>query len=653
MFEKSCWAIVSILAIMKAGASRRDHIIAETVAQVVVVSSSVAAQLINIRQTILVASSNDVRSLGSVDSSFHPCKIVDNPAYPKGVVINHRAATTGCVAHGERLGINSGSRMLQFASYAFDACCVCVPSDQERLDSLDSAIIRLKINTILLTPTVARLLEPPKLQSLQTVILGAEPVTRNDLIRWRQPGRRIFQAYGPTECTVCTTIYEVEPTGAVSASIGKPVGSTCWVVKPDDHNQLQDIGVVGYLEDPEKTREAFIENPPWLLRGGNGCSGRKGRLYKTGDLVRYECDDDNKVDIVILGRKDHQVKIRGNRIELSEVEHHVRQCFESMAKDVVVDVINHSVDNDPKAILVAFLVLREAERQLVANDLEAQIIDEDSVARSALQQRLPAYMIPAVYIKLRDSKLPFTSSGKIDRRHLQRIGSRLYDAHSSARYGDRKVAPSTAMEICLRRLWSQVLKIEFDSVGIDDSFFALGGDSITAMKLVAYAKREGLALSVGDVMRNPRLKAMSRIASLRADTPEDDVLPFSLLDSRVQSLGGRKQLADACGLDTNNIQDAYPCTPLQEGLLALTSKSTGAYTFRGVLGLSADVDLGRFQRAWEQAVRRLAILRTRIVQNSEFGGGLVQTTMSGEMPLTRWCLGGHSLATPSSSTMTP
>ena len=241
--------------------------------------------------------------------------------------------------------------MYDFASYAFDATwsnlvysmtCggyLCIPSDEARRDNITGSMKAMKVTYIDLTPSVARLLDPSAVPSLTKLILAGEPMVHEDVATWSSQVT-MYNIYGPAECTPSATAVMINPQVRYGGSIGRGLGLVTWVICRDGR-QLAPIGAVGelwlegplvgqgYLNDLEKTAAAFIEDPPWLLRGVSGYRGRRGRLYRTGDLVRYNADG----TLVFIGRKDEQVKIRGQRVELGEIEHHLRYILTATTKE--------------------------------------------------------------------------------------------------------------------------------------------------------------------------------------------------------------------------------------------------------------------------------------------------------------------------------
>ncbi|KAF2471469.1 amino acid adenylation [Lindgomyces ingoldianus] len=433
-FEKSMWTVVAMLAVMKAGGAfaplnpehprtRHKEIVMQTGATVVLTSEQYATLWEHADHTVAIVSGPSINQLFSrVDVTLLMVK-TSNPAYvmftsgstgtPKGVVLEHRAVSTSCLGHGKALGLAPHSRALQFASYTFDACineiittlvlggCVCVPSEDDRRNDLVKAINTMDINWAFLTSTVARLLGPEGVSSLQTLTLGGEKVTYNDWKIW--VGHvQVMIAYGPTECCVwCTSYPAVQSFN--SGTIGKSIASVGWVVDPEDHHKLAPIGSIGellvegpilargYLNDVEKTNASFIYNPAWLLKGSAGHPGRQGRMYKTGDLVYYGPDG----NLVYVGRKDEQVKVRGQRVELGEIEHNMQRCIPE-AKQIAVEVILPGGERD-NAMLAAFLQLDIETDSAILTD---KAVETGSLARvilpveadKKLAERLPSYM---------------------------------------------------------------------------------------------------------------------------------------------------------------------------------------------------------------------------------------------------------------------
>jgi aryl carrier-like protein len=431
----------------------------------------------------------------------------------------------------------------------------------------------LSVNWALLTPSVARLLNPSVVPTLKVLVMGGEQVLLSDWEAWTGSVETV-NAYGPAECCVCCTVY-TDVQSFKSGAIGKSVASASWVVVSDNHNQLAPLGSIGellvegpilargYLNDAEKTGAAFISDPAWLLEGGAGYPGRHGRLYKTGDLVRYDADG----NLVYVGRKDSQVKVRGQRVELGEVEHHLRECMPE-AQQIAVEVILPTGEG-ANATLAAFLQLEDGSPSTPSTnrpdntELLAQLLFPRDVEERMLA-RLPGHMVPTVYFAV--AELPMTTSRKTDRKRLREIGAsfsaqQLAELQTASK--DAKRAPSTEAEQTMQQLWAQVLNIAPDSIGLDDSFFRLGGDSIAAIKLVGEARMHGFRLSSAQVFRHPTLALMSLPAVAFLDSSPQSVAPFSLLLPTIKDGILCQNILLESSIQQQGVADILPTTHVQ------------------------------------------------------------------------------------------
>ncbi|KAF2498220.1 peptide synthetase [Lophium mytilinum] len=674
-FEKSMWTVVAVLGVMKAGGAfvltdpsqpeeRLKNMVHQTGANVVVTSPTqkelgqriapfatiitVSAELFSVLKKDSGKAELDALPPVPLSSTLYIIFTSGSTGTPKGVVIPHAAFTSGALPRAHIVGYRSHSRVLDFASYAFDVSidcmlctlaaggCICVPSDASRLNDLSGAIRSMNVNMAHMTPSVARVLEPGVLESLEVLGLGGESVSASDASEWGRKTRVII-AYGPSECTVGCTINGDIEIGKAYTSIGKGVGGVTWIVDATDHDKLVLVGEVGelliegpivgegYLGEPEKSKVVFIEDPKWLLAGGRNVSGRKGRLYKTGDLVKYAPDGSGR--IVFVGRGDQQVKLRGQRIELAEVEYHLRNHLPS-GTSVVAEVIMPGGHGDPS--LVAFVVEAFKEEREHFENAAVSISPVLERALAEMDQRLaatlPIYMIPSAYIPL--PQLPSLVSAKIDRKKLRAIGAAIsrqdLAKYRIAQMDSRK--PETEMELRILGLWKQVLGSQL-TISANDSFFGLGGDSLKAMKLVAAANSNGLVLTVASIFKHPKLTDMALQASSKKTDEELEVPAFSLLDGwDVDS--ARQEAAELCVLEASSIEDIYPCTPLQEGLMALSVKIEEAYVAQRVVNLPNIEIAKRLQAAFNTASIESPILRTRIVQFP--GRGLMQIVVNEE-----------------------
>ncbi|KAM4055831.1 AMP-binding enzyme [Hirsutella rhossiliensis] len=563
-FEKSMWMPVAALAVMKAGgasvaidSTQPEERIRAITSQVrtekpLVILSSVAnaelVQKLEADEVVVVGLDRLPDSLPERYPDLPPVSPSEilyvvftsgSTGRPKGAIITHRNFYSAIVYQRDDLGYHRDSRVFDFASYAFDiawsnllntltvGACLCIPSAAERENNLPGCLEKYKITVSDLTPSVARFIEPKSaLHNLTTLLLGGEVVLPSDALLVPED-TLVVSAYGPAECTPTSTILHLK--GNSEMGIGRAAGLCTWVVDIDNPEALAPIGAIGelwlegplvgkgYLNEPEKTAAAFIQDPSWLKRGAPGTrAGRGGLVYRTGDLVQYKEDG----TLLFIGRKDTQVKIRGQRVELGEVEHHVLQAVKAAEPAASVQIIAETIQPSgaESKILVAFVALDNA-KDLASEEYDDAVRQLTTGLNDRLAEALPVFMLPSAYIPIQT--VPMMTTGKADRRQLRGIGSALSAkdiAKLSRVDGDRR-APRTDTERIMQTLWAEVLNIEPESIGIDDSFFRIGGDSIGAMRLVGNARNRGLALSVRDVFQNPILRDLATLDNLDASIP--------------------------------------------------------------------------------------------------------------------------------------
>ncbi|KAJ2978111.1 hypothetical protein NUW58_g7598 [Xylaria curta] len=669
-FEKSRWTAVAVLAVMKAGGTfaltdpsqpeGRLRTIVEQTGATILITSKLQEEL---GSRIAPNATRLTLTQQLLDEAQTPSELPKVPpttnlyiqftsgstGKPKGVVISHANYTSGAIPRAEAVGYKPHSRVLDFASYAFDVCidcmlctlsvggCLCIPSDADRMNDLSGTIRKMNVNMAHMTPSVARVLEPDIIPSLEVLGLGGEAISAGDSAIWSKT-TKVVNAYGPSECTVgCTVNSDVGAESHKSQiSIGRGVGAATWIVEQTDHEHLVPIGAVGelliegpvvgpgYLGEPEKTAEVFVNDPRWLVAGSPTHSGRKGRLYKTGDLVRYDVDG----TLLFVGRADQQVKLRGQRIELAEIEYNMRDKLPPGTR-IAIEVIK---PGGPSAepTLVAFISERAglvSDTQSLLGSHSAQVQDALANINSLLSKDLPIYMIPAVYIPLQ--VMPLLVSAKTDRKRLRELGSSLNrkDIAVYAAAATPRREPSTPMEIKLAETWSKVLGTEID-LSAHDNFFAIGGDSLRAMKLVAEARARDISITVADIFSNPVLSDMAVVAKFGAKQGAAEVPAFSLIGSQWPADAARAECAAFCDVGADEIEDIYPCTPLQEGLMALSAKISEAYVAQRVVELADEAAAQDLLKAFRSASVNSPVLRTRIVQVPE--RGLVQVVINND-----------------------
>ena len=539
------------------------------------------------------------------------------------------ALCTSAREHGPFITLGNSSRVLQFAAYTFDISigdifvtlihggCICIPSEHDRMNNLAGAINSMNVNHANLTPTVASQIQPGDVKGLKVLVVAGEPMTREVVERWAE-NVTLIEMYGPAECTIyCMGRSELRRDDHPS-NIGHGVGSIIWITNPENSNILTPIGGIGelliegptlargYLNDELNTSQAFIEDPLWIMnKASNAISPR--RLYRSGDLGRYNVDG----SISFVGRRDRQVKLRGQRIELGEVEYHLRANL-PVSVEATALVTTHD-----RPALAAFLTIEESPR--VISDLDgiasspAQLETFQSLTagiETKLRSVLPSYMVPSLFIPV--LRIPLNISGKTDYKKLQQMIKELSLEQVAALRNMKtdRIPPSTAMEQRLHDLWTSLLKVT--EVGVQDNFFNYG-DSITAMRLVAAARKEGLSLTVDKIFKSPVLSEMALITCEESSEYVTDVAPFSLLSGTMKATL-KDEVASQCQVSIDQIEDIYPCTP-QQAFWIWDTKLQG-HQAQMVYSLPASLDMSRFYAAWEAVFVACTILRTRIIHTS-------------------------------------
>ncbi|OQD70806.1 hypothetical protein PENPOL_c001G06564 [Penicillium polonicum] len=656
-FNKSVWAVVATVAVLRAGgvcvaldpthpSSRHAQILQEVQATLVLTSVNCGSLFDNLGVDVLAIDRSTLSYLPEsivTESICHPQLRPNHAAFvvftsgstgtPKGVVLEHASICATARGNESALKVTKHTRVLQFASFVFDVtiedmcvtlmhgACLCIASEHDRLDNLATVMRQMQVTWADLTPSVARTIDPEDVPSLQTLVLGGEMLGEDIISRWASRVH-VFNTYGPAECTIYSTTTACLGSGARGGNIGRAIGCACWVVDPENHNRLMPVGCAGelliegpnlargYLGDEAKTREAFVF-PTWLAdyRGG-----QRTRCYATGDLVQQNPD----ATLSFVGRKDSQVKLRGQRIELGEIEHHVAVILTGLWT-TGVEVIHPSEYAAGQKTLAVFYWPTQCTANVPDAPIQVGEMTEEAHAaftglKTQLAQVLPKYMIPALYVPLPFP--PSTRTGKLDRRSLRSLGAGMSRAQVTrfalGQSTIAKVHPGTELERGLHGLWVTVLNIPPEFIGINDSFFQLGGESIAAIRLVAAAQRMNLALTVADIFHHPVLVDMA--ASIRLADPEEERSNL-LGDNSGASLTAR--VSREWNIDYDSIEDIYPCTWLQEDMIIVTRRVPEANTLRFIAHIDNTIDLARYKAAWQQVVTENPILRTRIIRLDE------------------------------------
>ncbi|KAK6087109.1 non-ribosomal peptide synthetase [Seiridium cupressi] len=452
-FEKSLWAVVSMLAVLKAGAAyccldpshprARHESIIQTLGAPLILTSTLQQHRFD-GHKILVPTVE----LASQERQYQPTDVQPSDTCivaftsgstgtPKGIVHTHNSLVTGILSNAtpQRLD-REGVSTFQWSNFTFDVSMVeiyaplifggriCIPSDEERVNNVEETMNRMAVNWAYFTPSFARLFEQYSIPSLQTLLMGGEVVTPDDINAWYNRVK-VIHSYGPAE-SATFFLYEFNEPCSKIVPIGPAPNTYSWIVNPNNPELLSPLGAIGemlyegpgllkeYLGMPEKTQAVLIDAPSW--RRSLDAPAPTSKLYRSGDLVRYLPDG----TMMYIGRKDTMVKVRGQKLEVGEVESVMRKSLGGLTQ-VAVDLVDLQ-GGGPK--LVAFLQCSEGQglngntngagSGASALDGKMKLISQ---LRSCLMDTLPEYMVPRIYIPL--ASLPTTPNGKLDRTKLK------------------------------------------------------------------------------------------------------------------------------------------------------------------------------------------------------------------------------------------
>ncbi|MGD2085541.1 MAG: amino acid adenylation domain-containing protein [Candidatus Aminicenantes bacterium] len=519
MVERCVELIIGIFAILKAGGAylpihpdypeeRLQYMLKDSNAQILVVDDTSSASWLSFGPEVLlnVSEGHHLNFTASQLPSF-TASLPTNLAYiiytsgstgkPKAVMVEHGNVVANLFAFYKEFEITGKDTVIQLTTFVFDAFVeevfpvllrggkIVIPHGEQRLDIdfLSDFILKQDVSIIDCSPLLLKEFNRLGISSVHIIISGGD-VLRKEYVGNFLASGNVYNTYGPTEATICSTYYRCSPRVPAAIPIGKPIANYIVYIL-DANDQLQPIGVTGelsisgpgitrgYLNKPELTAQKF-DHDLWdyqdyhdekqierkksnekLFRGVQGGGfleksppgRRRQKLYKTGDRVRWLPDG----NIEFLGRMDNQIKIRGYRIELGEIENKLLEH-----KDIKEAVVVEKTEETGDKYLCGYIV---SDRQFNASEL-----------REYLGQKLPDYMVPWFFIQMH--QLPLTPNGKIDRKTLpdpQGTGEKEY------------VAPRNRVEKNLVPIWSRVLGVETDNIGIDTDFFDLGGNSLKAI----------------------------------------------------------------------------------------------------------------------------------------------------------------------------
>jgi len=607
--DRSEHLIVSQLGISKAGAAflpvdpsipieRLKYIFDDSDSKLILTVSELALTLSDVRcQKYFIDvepatdGENDVIINGSTpDSLAYVIYTSGSTGLPKGVMIEHRSLVNLVLWHIAQFGVHPESRASMYASVGFDAsvweiwpylsaAATLYPmTDMAKSDPSNIAdfLRQNRITHCFLSTSVCEMIfcrnnYTTDLEKDLLVLTGGDKMTVPNGSPYR-----VVNNYGLTECCVVTTSYPLEANHQGSIPIGKPIFNTqAYIV--NKLFELTPVGVVGelviggigvargYINNQELTSQKFCQD----------FISSRGRLYKTGDLCRLLATG----DIEFIGREDNQVQIRGARVELGEVESLLLK-YEGMQSAAVV-----SAERNSRVQIIAFCISEE----------EVDV----SLLRSYLAKYIAPYMIPDAFF-FRDS-FPLTHNGKVDKRRLLDEVELVTEAHAE---------PTSDVERSLLEIFENVLKT--NGIGIRDNLFALGLDSLKALRVVETIGKKIGPISIGEIFTYYTVERLAGLMGELRHTPSNAAI---LADGHTQ-IEEFKQRVLAETLIPNDCEDIYPITAIENGMIYTALLRPEVPIYYDQIIFQADIhDISALTRALELLVQKHSILRTRFYLN--------------------------------------
>ncbi|MDP1787400.1 amino acid adenylation domain-containing protein [Nitrosomonas sp.] len=629
--ERSIDMVVGLLAALKAGAAyvpldpnypreRLNHMVADSAIELLLTQGP-------LRERIPHSATCHVLELDTLDLTGWP---ENNPdvrlhgehlAYiiytsgstgkPKGVAVAHHALAEHAYVAIDFFKLRSADRMLQFSTINFDGFIeqlfppLCAGAaivlrgsllwDSETFyrELIDKRITVADLTTaywFLLVQDFAKL-GLRNYGLLRQVHAGGESMSPEGIKAWQQAGMSeitLLNTYGPTEAIVTATVadcggnYLDHDLELPQVTIGKPLPARCIYLLdvnlapvmsgiPGELCIGGELLARGYLNRPGLTAERFIADP---------FDEKGGRLYRTGDLARWRSDG----QIEYLGRLDHQVKVRGFRIELGEIE--TQLLLQPEVREAVV-IANEGPSG---ARLVAYI------------SLHAGSTLDTTILRESMGKVLPDYMMPSAIVVL--ESLPLNANGKVDRKLLPEpefVSTDLYEAAQGE------------VETALVAIWAEVLGIS--RIGRNDNFFELGGDSILSLQIVTKARRTGWKITPRQLFEQQTIAALAHVTEIVSESVVEELRPENACLEDYLDAG----IIATLSFGNNEIEDIYPLSPTQEGMLFHTLEAPGAGLYVNQMSVEVEgLDAERLAHAWQQMIIRHPVLRTGFLWQAGF-----------------------------------
>ncbi|KAF0689032.1 hypothetical protein As57867_019407, partial [Aphanomyces stellatus] len=588
---------IGLLAALKVGAAtvpldasfpvnRLSYILSDSGVSVVVTTDAYKNHMDRIKlsgdvlyincKSVSPISNDDFQQSGKLLSGSNEAFIVytsGSTGKPKGVPVLHRSAVNVIMFQLSNFSIQPGMRVLQFMAIGFDGCqweiwkalshgATLVFRGQNTLESL------LSVDVLSCTPTaLAQLGHPRQYPKLKYVAVGGEALSLQLKDLWVQHVC-LSNCYGPSECAIETHVWPLNLDFPVT--VGSPIPNVNSYIL-DENKRRVPVGAVGelylggicvspgYINLADQTSERFLQDP---------FSSSDGQMFRTGDLARLHSNGHYE----ILGRQDSQVKLKGYRIELDEVANAI-MCH-------------------PQVVAAAAIVKNKSHLVGFFSPANVNIFELEDVVAS----NLPVYMVPAIWGGL--DSMPENANGKIDKNALETL-----DLHM------RNEVLETETEEQIASIWAQVLDVGIAGIGRQTSFIAIGGDSLSAIKVVAVCKDVGMQISATQLLKT---SVLWRVAASVTNVTTNMIWPTASLP---------QDIVNSIVNQNSSIPDivnctVYPATPLQAGMVYETTSNPSSYIMQIPIRMKRMSDMAKFCNAFQQIARKRDILRTTFVTST-------------------------------------
>ncbi|KAJ6783795.1 hypothetical protein PWT90_02911 [Aphanocladium album] len=544
---------------------------------------------------------------------------------PKGVTVSHKSITSNVTYLGVEYpdALEGPSNFLQACSQAFDVSvfeiffawhkgmCLCAATNDVLFADIEEAIRKFGVTHLSLTPTIASLIDPSNVPSVEFLVTAGEPMTNAVNERWN---KFLWQGYGPSETTNICSVKKMSPDDYIE-HLGLVFDNTSVVVlEPKGISTLPlgwagefcfggDQVATGYLNMPRLTAEKFFQHPTY------------GRLYRSGDFGRMLADG----SLVILGRIDDQVKLRGQRIEAAEINGIVSRISFATA---AVTLVLRQADSMGEFLATFFVQHTDAENFQVLDadpDIQDQVFAE-------LHSKLLSYMVPSYLIPV--SRIPLTPSGKVDKRAINTAFSQLPKeylrtvTHHTAKEDDEDWSD---VEQTIAALMADSLHVSRKDIGRWTPLAIMGLDSLSAIQVSRNLTREFKdTISISIILQHPTVAQLAKkLCSTRG--PQDVADAHDYFDQSFL-----KTLTNALAKEDKEVVEILPCSPLQE---AMVSRGKTNYYNKSLLRLR--VDPYEMQKYWQRMCERHSILRTCFVSTNSARYPIAQVALA------KWQLPWH------------